>query len=364
MNSFEMSSVRKDRDFCIEKINRKSPVVEVFSRMVKGKDLQGFDRNIANRSVRFIKGLAEKAKNGDLSSACELNNIRRIVIEPEIMEEIKLLNFFGNYKNLAYGESIEMEVYSHEGEKSRFQALNGDVPFPAIVRKKYPITSQVISGGFACDYRALTTGDMRHENECMEQIRVDIRNKAVKYVIEKIYQRIKEAEGIKYTVEASGITKTALDNVIKNIRRFGKVSLVGDYSVVSQVNDLAPFTSTNPNFTGLSDAAMEEIRKTGLLNFYNGCAVLEMPNAFDVTQIVDGNSGKNFATILPEGLLFVIPNGINSPIQSFTRGGITSFTGNDVATGQILSRFDLEIATDIAKGHEYKIGIIKDSNLS
>ena len=112
----------------------------------------------------------------------------------------------------------------------------------------------------------------------------------------------------------------------------------------------------------MADAAMEEIRKLGLINFYNGCAVVEMPNAFDVTHIVDNNSGKNFETILPEGLLFVVPNGVNSPIQTFTRGGITSFTGNDVATGQVLSRFDLEIAADIAEGHEYKIGVIKDSN--
>ena len=364
MKTFEMNSARRDRDFCNAKIKRKSPVVEVFSRMIKGKDLNIFDRNIANKSVRFIKNLAEKAKNGDLTSACELNNIRRIVIEPEIMEEIKLLNFFGSYKNLAYGESIEMEVYSHEGEKSRMQALNGDVVFPAIVSKKYPITSQVISGGFACDYRAMSANDMQRENECMEQIRVDIRNKAAKYVIEKVYERIKEATGVKYTAEAAGITKTALDNVIKNIRRFGKVSLVGDYSVVSQVNDFAPFTSTNPSFTGLSDVAMDEIRNTGLLNFYNGCAVVEMPNAFDITQIVDGTSGKNFATILPEGLLFIIPNGVNSPVQSFTRGGLTSFTGNDIATGQILSRFDLEIAADVARGQEYKIGIIKDSNFS
>lgn len=364
MNIFEMNSARNDRDFCSAQINRRSTVVEVFSRMVKGKDLQGIDRRLANRSVNFIKNLASKAKTGDLSAASELNNIRRIMIEPEVMEEIKLLSFFGTYKDLAYGESIEMEVYSTEGEKSRMQALNGDVVFPAMVRKKYPITSEVISGGFACDYRAVSLGDMMHENECVQQIRTDIRNKAAKYVIEKIYQRIKEATGVKYSVEASGITKTALDNVIKNIRRFGKVSIIGDYSVISQVNDLAPFTSANPKFTGLSDVAMDEIRKTGLLNFYNGCAVLEMPNAFDINHVIDGDAGKNFATILPEGLLFVIPNGVNSPVQTFTRGGLTSFTGGDIATGQILSRFDLEIAADIAKGREYKIGIIKDTNLN
>lgn len=364
MKTFEMNSIRKDKDFCNDRINKNSPVVEVFSRMVKGQDLNGVDRNLANRSVSFIKGLAEKAKSGDVSSACELNNIRRIVIEPEVMKEIKLLNFFGKYQNLAYGESIEMEVYSYEGEKSRFQALNGDVVFPAVVAKRYPITSQIISGGFAADYRAMSIGDMTRENECMEQVRVDIRNKATKYVLDTVYAKIKNATGVKYTAEGSGITKAALDNIIKNVRRFGKVSLIGDYSVVSQVNDLAPYTSVQANFTGFADVAMEEIRKSGLINMYNGCAVVEMPNAFDTTTIVSNNSVKNFATLLPEGLLFIIPAGVNSPIQSFTRGGLTSFTGNDVASGRILSRFDLEIAADVAQGQEYKIGIMKDSNFN
>ena len=95
MNNFEMNSARNDRDFCNSKINKNSPVVEIFSQMVKGKELKGFDKSIINRSVKFIKSLAEKAKCGDISSACELNNIRRIVVEPEIMKELKLLSFFG-----------------------------------------------------------------------------------------------------------------------------------------------------------------------------------------------------------------------------------------------------------------------------
>ncbi len=107
MNTFEMNSIRKDRDFCNIQINKKSPVVEIFSRMTKGKELNDLDGTLTNKSVRFIKGLAEKAKNGDLLSACELNNIRRIVIEPKIMKDIKLLNFFDSYKNLSYGVIIK-----------------------------------------------------------------------------------------------------------------------------------------------------------------------------------------------------------------------------------------------------------------
>lgn len=363
MYKIEINSEHKDQDFSNTAVNEKSPVVEIFKSMIEGKELSKFNKNLANKSVEFLKSLGERAKNGDFTAVCELNNIRRIAIEPTLLQELKLLGFFGTYQALGFGESIEMETYSHQGEKSRFQALYGDVVFPAIVKEKYPVPTQVISGGFAADYRAISLGDMTRENEGMEQVRIDIRNKAAKYVIETVYNKIQNATGVKYTAEGAGITKTALDNVIKNVRRFGKPSLIGDYSVVPQVNDYVPYSSISMGFKGLSDAAMEEIRKTGLLGVYNGSEVIEIPNAFDLTTIVDSSAGKNFVPLFPQGLLFIIPQGLNSPIRTWTRGGITSFSGNDVTTGKVLSRFDLEIAADVARGQEYKIGIIKDTNL-
>jgi hypothetical protein len=33
-------------------------------------------------------------------------------------------------------------------------------------------------------------------------------------------------------------------------------------------------------------------------------------------------------------------------------------TGTDVTTGRLLTRYDLEVAADVAKGEEYKIGLI------
>jgi hypothetical protein len=39
-------------------------------------------------------------------------------------------------------------------------------------------------------------------------------------------------------------------------------------------------------------------------------------------------------------------------------------TGNDISTGKVLTRFDLEVAADVAKGHEHEIGLINDTNLS
>ncbi len=355
--TIELNSARKDADFVNEKLNVKSPVVEVFSAMVDGREV---GKN-ADKVVKHIKGLAEKAQMGDVASISEINTIRKYVMEPKLMEEIKLLGLFGSYQNLGYGESIEREVYSHEGEMSRYQALGGDVSFPFISTAKYSVAPITISAGMAVDYRKMQLGDMSKENEAIEQIKVDIRNKASRYVMTTAYNAVKNAGGIKYFSESAGITKSVLDDMLAKLRRFGQTTITGDYAMVSQVNDFIPYESTS-GVKGISEAAMEEIRKNTFIRMYKGSPVVEIPNGYDLTT--RNADGTNFGTIMPDGVMLVIPTGAKSPIATWTRGGLTSFTGNDVTTGKVLTRYDLEVACDVAKGQEYMMGVIGDTTLT
>ena len=356
----EMNAVRNDSQFVTDKLNQKSPVVEIFSAMVSGVDIPSKYGKSADKVVSHIKSLGEKANGGDITAISELNTIRKYVIEPKLMEEIKLLNLFGTYENIAYGDSIEREVYAHEGEMARMQALSGDVAFPTVVSKKYPVSTVTIGAGYAVDYRKIQLGDMSKENEAIEQIKVDIRNKASKYAIDTVYNALKNADGVKYFAESAGITKTVLDDMLTKVRRFGVPSILGDYAVVSQINNFVPYD--NGTVRGISSDAMDEIRKTAFIRNYGGSTVAEIPNGYDLTTRTA--DGSNFGTVLPQNLLFIVPAGMNSPVASWTRGGLTSFTGNDVSTGKVLTRYDLEIAVDVAKGQEYKIGLIADTDLA
>ena len=359
--TFELNSARRDADCMTKDYNAHTGVVEVFSAMVNGKSLDRFGKSMADKSVNYIKELASKASNGDGSAIAELNTIRKYTIEPELLKEIQLLGFFGSYENVGYGESIEREVVATEGELSRVQAANGDVPFGFIASKSYPVGTQTISAGYQIDYRKLQMGDLSAENTLKENIKRDMRNKAAKYAINTVWSSIKNATGVKNYAESAGITKTAVDNAIKFARRFGVPSLVGDYSVVSQINDFVPYNSSTFSFTDIAPDAMEEIRKTGLISWYNGAPVLAIQNAFDTSHL--NAAGTGFDTVAPEGLIFILPAGIESPVKLWTRGGLTSFTGNDVTTGRQLTRYDLEVAVDVAKGREYEVGIIRDTNL-
>ena len=358
--TFELNNERRDANHVSGKINGKSAVVEIFSAMTNGKDLAPYGKK-ADIAAKYIMGLSDKAASGDLTAVSELNEIRRFVMEPVLKEEIKLLSIFGNYRNIGYNESCEVEVPTYVNTGANIQALGQDVTFPTIRRKRYPITTTTISGGYAVDYRKAALGDMSDENQLQEQVRIQIRNKAAKYVVETVYNAIKNATGVKYFFEGAGLTKTGVDEVLAKVRRFGKPTVAGDYALISQFNGFAGYQGVTPTVNGISRTIMDEIHQTGLMGMYNGAILTEIPNPYDLTTL--NADGDNFETMLPAGLGFAIPAGGTSPIYNVTRGGLTSFSGNDVTTGTLLTRYDLEVGCLVVKGREYEIALLHDTNL-
>lgn len=358
--TFELNNARKDANFVSGKINGRSAVVEIFSAMTKGKDLSPYGKK-ADVAAKYIMELSSRAGNNDPVAISELNEIRRFAMQPLVMQDIRLLSIYGNYRAIGYNESCEVEIPEFTNLPAEIQAAGQDVKFPVIRKKRTPIATITISGGYAVDYRKAALGDMTDENELQEQVRVQLRNKGSKYVVETIYNAVKNATGVKYFFEGAGLTKTGADGVIANVRRFGKPTIAGDYALVSQFNGFAGYVGTTPTVNGISEAVMNEIHNTGLIGMYNGAVISEIPNPYDFTTL--NKTGDNFETMLPAGLGYVIPTGGQSPIYTITRGGLTSFSGNDVTTGQIISRFDLEVGCLCAPGREFMVGILHDTNL-
>lgn len=276
---------------------------------------------------------------------------------------MKLLGVFGSFNQVGFDDSIEREVYTYAGEGARLQANNGDVPFIAPVKTKYPVATQTVSGGFAVDYRRVALGDMSKENTGLALVKTDIYNKALKYIMVTVYNAIKNATGVKYFFEAAGLTKSGADGVISKVRPNGKPTVFGSYGLVSQFTPWAGYVgSINSNtITGMSQKVMDVIASRGLLATYNGTNIVEIPNPYNVYEMTA--DGTNFAKLIPEGLGLVTPAGGDSPIMTWTRGGLTSMTGNAVHNGTVIARYDLEVAADVAKGKEWQLGVLYDTQL-
>lgn len=362
MFKVELNNTRRDADlFANAKLSSKSPIVEIFSAVALGEDTSKFGKKV-DTVMAHVKELSSKALLGDSIAKAELNTIVRYAIEPKLNKAIQLFDFMGTFRTIGYDEQPMMKTYKHEAIRSNFQAARGDVPFAATTWREYAIGTSTISSGYAFNYREVQSGNLDKVAEGMEQVQIDMQNKAMLYVVLEMVKAIRNATGVKYFAETASIAKQAVDENIAKIRKFGQPALVGDYSVVSQLSDFAGFKAdpTDTKATRLSEIVMEEIRRTGLLSHYKGSSVVELPNQYNLTQL--NAAGDNFETYLPEGLLFLIPQGAVSPLQVFQRGGLTSMSGNDIVTGTELTRFDLEIGAGVAEGREHEIGLIRDTN--
>lgn len=358
--TFELNNERRDANFVSGKINGKSAVVEIFSVMTEGKDLSRFGKK-ADVAANYIMELNNKAAAGDMMAVSELNELRRFAMEPVLLQEMKLLGIFGTYKNIGFNESCEIEVPEIVTLGANIQALGEDVQFPKMRKKRMPIATTTISAGHAVDYRKAALGDMSDENELKEQVKIQMRNLAAKYVIDTVYNAIKSATGVKYLCEDAGLTKTNVDKVLADVRRWGRPTVAADYALLSQFNGFAGYQGVTPAVNGISQKVMDEIHETGLMGMYNGAILSEIANPYDITKMTA--DGKNFETLIPAGLGFVIPAGVQSPIHTITRGGLTSMSGNDVTTGEIIQRFDLEVGCLVVPGREHCVGLIHDTNL-
>lgn len=358
---YEINMSNAQADVNTGRVKQNSKIVEVFSALSAGKRPEVDDKTL-DKSVATIKELSSKAIDGDNAARSEINSIIRFSIEPRLLEVVRLFDFMGTYRRIGYNEAPMMKTYGYESIDSRFQASSSDVPFAAVNWREYPIGTQTISAGFAVDYRELQNGNFDGNiREGMNQVQIDMQNKMTYYVMAVLYNALKNAKGVKHFAEDNGITKTAVDNMLKSMRRYGKVNIAGDYSVVSQFNDFAGFKRFSADeIRYANNIVAEEIRQTGLVSMYNGAFVTELPNAINWTQL--NKDGTDYDLYMPQGLLFFLPRGSVSPLQVFLRGGLTTMTGDDIVTRQHLTRFDMEFGAGVAEGMEDQIGLISDTN--
>ena len=255
----------------------------------------------------------------------------------------------GDYQNVPYDTELKYKVYQLQGKKAGQQASSGSFAFPTHTWREGTLSTKTITGGMAVNYREVASGNTDAIAVANEQVITDMMNQMFYDVITNMYTTIKNlaATGITGFSEAGGINKAVVDSVIKIIRRWGTVTLSGDYSVISQLQDFVGFETVAAGALQFSEAVMEEIRKTGLLSNYNGSPIVEIPNSYNLTKLNPtggiGGAKPFFDTYLPEGLLFAMPKtSFSSPLQVGTKGGVTSMAGQDINLGLQVQRFDVE----------------------
>jgi hypothetical protein len=356
--SFELNNLNKS-EVAVKNAKAFNEVVEICSALFAGKDTSKYNQKVDAVRSRISK-LGEQALAGDSRAVAEINTIVKYIIQPRLLEATKVFNFLGNYHEIGYDEQPRIKTYSYEGLDARLQASGADVGFAGRKWVEYPIVTQTISSGMAIDYRELASGNFAGTvAEEMAQVQTDMNNKGVAYVFDVIKSALKNNTEFKesYKEYDSVPTQTQVDGMINRVRKLGKVGIAGDFSLISGICDWNGYKTVGSTPIPFFNATqVDEIARTGLNGFYKGSALIEIENPYNFAKPLADKSG--FDTYYNPNDLWFIAQGVNSPVNIFRRGGITTMTGNDVETGTVKTRFDMELGADVVKGREFEIGLL------
>lgn len=357
--NIELNNVRKS-ECAVSNEAQMRRVAEICSALFSGADISKYGKE-ADGVVKQLAKLGEGALADDARAKAEINTVVKYIVQPNLLKAMEVFSFLGNYHRIAYNEQPVVKTYNYEGIDARIQASSGDVAFGERVWKEYPITTKTISSGMAINYRDLASGNFDGSMaEEISQVQIDMENKAVAYVLGILYDGIKNnTDNVKfYATYADTPTQTAVDGMINKMRKLGKVNVAGDFSALSVISDWNGYKTVGdkaiPFFT---EGQVNEIAQTGLNGWYKGAALIEIPNPYNLTKPLADNSA--FETYYDTDKLFFTVSGSTSPFNIFRRGGISTMTGNDVKTGTVMTRFDIEIGADLTKGREYEIGLLE-----
>ena len=334
--------------------------VEIFTKIVYGKDVSKYGKKVDD-TMNNIKMLAKAAEDGNLQAKAELNAIRTITIQQPLMQRLSINDAMGTVIKVGIDQELRYEIYQLQGDLSRVQASSGSFVFPTVKKRTGVMETKTATGGVVVDYVELAAGGTDGLANANEQVLTDLVNQMVLSHINALRTGVQNATTLKNYEE--GITKTTVESVRKKARRFGNVTIMGDYSAVNKLGDLANFqisaTSTDIRFP---EYVMEEVMKTGLLKNYKGNIVVELPNSYNLTAL--NTDGDFYMPYLPTTDLWFLPQGKLSPLQIGIKQGITSMTATDINLAAEITRYDLRYGNYIAPELIPVIGYLYDSTLA
>jgi len=335
--------------------------VEIFTNVLYGNDTSKYGKKV-DTVMENIKTLASAAQEGDIRAKAELNAIRTVTIQQPLEKRLAINNAMGQVTKVGMNEELRYEVYELQGEKSRVQASSGSFVFPTVKKRTGIMSTKTATGGIVVDWRELASGSTDGMAYANEQVMTDIMNQMVLSHLTALRNGITSATTLKNYAE--GITKTNVEDVKKKARRFGtSVTILGDYSAVNKLGELANFSVvSNGTEFRFPEYVMEEIMKTGLVKNYKGSIVVEMPNAYNMIDL--NTAGDFYAPLLPTTDLWLLPQGTISPLQIGIRAGVTSMTATDINLRAEVTRYDIEYGNYLVPEYIPTIGYIYDEALA
>lgn len=271
----------------------------------------------------------------------------RFTVENAVNERTGYFDTIGTTKSIGDNDEAVFEV-EYDNSFAVIQADNATTPrwmpgtksltIPTVeVSSRFRVNMYDIRGG-AIDLGRLTQRASVRMEEAMAA--------KIMEVLKGAYRTGGDVGAAPFYAEGSGIVSATLDPQVRYFQRYGGVTLLGDMTIMDKLILSQGW---------VSDEMRNEYYSTGRLGKYKGTNAVQLPNSY---------AKDGVTTTMDQNLLFIVPNGYESPLKIVTRGEVLAMEATDINT----AHFDLVLrrrfGAAVIFGNVPMLGIYKDTAIS
>lgn len=321
------------------KIEHNDKIVSMISASAMGKA-------DAEEKKTINEFAAELMANPTPENRYHMAQMIQFAVENIILERTDYLNQIADFKQIGDNDRAMFDA-EYDNSFAVIQADNASTPMWMPGGKSVDVDTVEVSSRFAVSMYDIRSG------------KADIgklANRAAMRIEEKIVGLALAAldgayNGTQITSpfygSGSGVVTNTLDPMITYLRRFGNVNLLGDIEIIDKL--------TQANGAGwVSDNMRDEYNQFGFIGRYKGSPAYVIANGY----YQDGTT-----PVVPVKKLFLVPNGLVSPLKVVRRGTVLGVEEQHADTAMFEMSLRQRAGAAVVYGNHPGMGVYVDTSV-
>jgi len=325
---------------------RTDKAVEIFSALhmneIKSTEIEVSEARSA---------IKELAKNPTPNNRYEIAQLMAFVVNNVINMQTNYLDIFADVKRVGIGEKALFKA-KKAGVKAYLQAKNGTTSRSRIMNTYTSLDTVEVSARPYVNLYELASGKVNFD-ECISDASAEMERAMVQMIESTLYTAFSGYSSPSYG-SGSGIVSATFDPMMRAMQRMGNATLVGDISILHKLAVLTGFVTTGTTLNH-SYNIIDEQNRNGFIGTYKGSSVVRLNNPFV--------RGSIATPVLREDLLYIIPQGAESPLKVVMEGEVESLDATNINDNTMEVCLRKYFGTGIIFGDNPYLAVYEDTSL-
>ena len=317
------------------KIERNDKMVSMIAASAMGRGTAE-----ANKEIRdFTKTLMA---NPSPENRYHMAQLIQFAVDDGITERTAYFDKIADYKQIGDNDRAAFDV-EYDTSYAVIQADNASAPIWMPASKTVDVGTVEVATRFRVSMYDIRSGKADLGKETAKAIArlEDEMTGVILNVLDGAYNGTDIAAPFYGT--GSGVVATTLDPMVRHWQRYGATNLIGDIQILDKLAQSNGW---------VSDEMRNEYYNNGFLGKYKGANAYVMANGYQKDGVTP---------IMPASKLFILPNGMESPLKIVKRGEVLTVEETHADTAYFEMSLRQRFGAAIVYGNKPLMGVYVDS---